>query len=346
MSQRSEREILVTTLFPGGIPRLWCPALTHFRAHGHIDHDRIARQLATLAPYAQGIMVPGSTGEGWDMTDAQVRELLSVTLQLAVELDLRVLIGVLRSELEQMLAVIEGTVSWLCEETGSPAGLAAMLNRNVVGFTVCPPTGSELTDAQLHDALAAVLELGHPTALYQLPQVTQNELSPRTVAQLADQYANFYLLKDTSGEDNVALAGLDLQGVFLVRGAEGQYERWLRSVGGPYDGFLLSTANCFARELAEIIELGPGDVTAATATSQRVQAAVNACFALVQDLPVANPFTNANKIMDQVLAFGAQAVHRPAPYLANGAQLPIELIAKAAEVLQQNGLMPEEGYAR
>ena len=339
MSQRNEREILVTSLFPTGIPRLWCPALTHFRAHGTIDRTRIAQHLQAIAPFAKGIMVPGSTGEGWDMSDGQVREVLTVMLQAAFELDLRVLIGVLRKDLEQMLAVIEGTVSWLCEETGNPTGLAAMLSRNVVGFTVCPPTGAELTDTRLHDSLASILELGHPTALYQLPQVTRNELRPHTVAALANQFANFYLFKDTSGDDRVAQSGLDLQGVFLVRGGtRASTERWLRLVGGPYDGFLLSTANCFARELAEVIELTTSDREQAAALSKRIQTAANMCFQVVQDFPAANPFTNANKIMDQVFAFGYQAIHRPAPYLADGTQLPIEFVAKAAEALDQCGL--------
>ena len=78
-----------------------------------------------------------------------------------------------------------------------------------------------------------MLGLGYPIALYQLPQVTENEITPETVAELASRFPNFYLFKDTSGEDRVALADLDLQGVFLVRGAEGQYHQWPRAVGGP-----------------------------------------------------------------------------------------------------------------
>lgn len=31
-SVRQEREKLITVLFPTGVPRLWCPTLTHFRA--------------------------------------------------------------------------------------------------------------------------------------------------------------------------------------------------------------------------------------------------------------------------------------------------------------------------
>ena len=122
-------------------------------------------------------------------------------------------------------------------------------------------------------------------------------------------------------------------------------ELTLMIVGGPYDGLLLSTANCFARELAEVLELTAGKFDEATVLSNRIQRVVDACFHIVQEYPAANPFTNANKIMDQVFAYGANAINRPAPYLANGTQLPIEFIAKAAALLTENGFLPEIGYA-
>lgn len=344
MPHDAQRHALVRTLFPAGIPRLWCPVLSHFRADGSVDAERTARHLEAIAPYVRGIMVPGSTGEGWDMHEAQIRELLTVVLRVARELDVRVLIGVLRKELGQMLAVIEGTVSWLCQETNQASGMAALMAANAVGFTVCPPAGSGLPPDYLREALGAVLELGHPTALYQLPQVTQNEMAPHDVAALAQQYPNFYLLKDTSGQDRVALSGAPMRGVFLVRGAEGQYDRWLRAAGGPYDGYLLSSANCFARELAQIMDLMTSDGEAAAELSRRLEHVIEHCFALVRDFPAANPFTNANKIIDQVMAFGHDAVSRTPPYLSNGQQLPTEFVQNAWDVLREQRLLPTHGY--
>ena len=67
------------------------------------------------------------------------------------------------------------------------------------------------------------------TSVCQLPQVTGNEMSPAIVAALAARFSNFYLFKDTGGNDRVAESGLELDGVFLVRGAEGDYARWPRS---------------------------------------------------------------------------------------------------------------------
>ncbi len=345
MTTQPQRHALMHSLFPTGIPRLWCPMLTHFHADGRIDEQRMRAHLEHLSPYVQGLLIPGSTGEGWDLDDARVRELLTVTTQAAREWGAKLLIGVLRRDLDSMLAVIQSTVNWLCDETGKATGTTAMLAANVVGFTVCPPTGPGLSQETIRESLAAVLELGHPTALYQLPQVTQNEMAPECVAELAANYPNFYLLKDTSGADRVVLSGVDLQGVFLVRGAEGQYSRWARAAGGPYDGFLLSTANCFARELAEVMDMATaGHVDDAARLAQRIENAVEACFLLVRDFPAANPFTNANKIVDHVMAYGAGAWNQDPPYLHNGQQLPAELVKQAEEILQQQDLTPPYGY--
>src|SRR5207245_10667771 len=100
----------------------------------------------------------------------------------------------------------------------------------------------------------AMLQSGMPIARHQLPQITLNEMHPELVATLARQFPNFILFKDTSGADHVALSGQKLENVFLVRGAEGDYIRWLKAAKGPYDGFLLSTANCFARQFHQLIE--------------------------------------------------------------------------------------------
>ena len=171
---------------------------------------------------------------------------------------------------------------------------------------------------------AEVLALGRPTALYQLPQVTQNEMSPATIADLAARFPNFILFKDTSGADRVASAGQDVGDVFLVRGAEGDYARWLKAGGGPYDGFLLSTANCFGRELLEVITLAnagrPGE---AQSLAERLSAVVKEVFALVASVPDGNAFANANKAMDHFFAHGPRAARRDPddPYL-NGDPAP------------------------
>ncbi|MEZ6134213.1 MAG: dihydrodipicolinate synthase family protein [Pirellulaceae bacterium] len=336
---RKIRGELVSKLFPSGIPRLWCPTLTHFSAPRKPDESRIRAHLESLSNHVSGILVPGSTGEGWEMSDADVHALLDIVLDAAQAAGIQVLIGVLKTDLDAMLSCLNSIEQLLTH----PA---------IAGITVCPPKGSELSQLEIQDALARILQRGWPTALYQLPQVTLNAMSTETVVALSAQFPNFILFKDTSGEDVVAQSAvqgnLDLGGVWMVRGAEqGGYARWLRSAGGPYDGFLLSTANVFSPQLAEIQDLlDDGDHAAATALSTRLEAVVQNVFTLVRGFPTGNAFANANKLLDHCLAFGDEAIHAPPPLLYSGAQLPDNWVADAYRVLKQQSLLPTVGYWR
>ncbi len=201
---------------------------------------------------------------------------------------------------------------------------------------MCPPKGTHLAQADLRGGLARVLELGIPTALYQLPQVTQNEMSPETFLSLADEYANFIMFKDTSGEDRVARALADARGVFMVRGSEkGGYSRWLRGSHGNYDGFLLSTANCFATQLQQVIEFcQSGQQEEADRLSDQIRHSVEAAFEVVSPFTVGNPFTNANKAIDHLQRLGGDFRNFPTPMLISGASIPMELIIELSKRLR------------
>lgn len=344
---RSRRQQWVSRMFPDGIPRLWCPPLTHFHADGRIDAERIRAHLGSLVPFVRGVLVPGSTGEGWDMTRDEVRQLLEVVLAAARELHMHVLIGVLHRQLADMLRTIDETVLWLAGSRSGEAATEKLLAAGVVGFTVCPPSGESLTQEDLRGGLASVLDRGYPTAIYQLPQVTGNEVTAESVAWLAARYPHFYLMKDTSGFDRVAMSGVDLGGVFLVRGAEGRYAHWWKENGGPYDGMLLSSANCVARDLCGVVELlSRSQMEDAVRLADRLERLVQGCFDIVREHVAANPFTNANKILDHVLAHGPASLDRPPPYLHGGLQLPVEFVVQAFELVQELDFLPAHGYLR
>lgn len=55
----------------------------------------------------------------------------------------------------------------------------------MVGFTICPPKVGHLYQAALADVLTTVLERGLPFTLYQLSQVTGNELGAEAAQALA-----------------------------------------------------------------------------------------------------------------------------------------------------------------
>lgn len=333
MKSEIARKTLQNQLFPVGIPQLWCPTLTHFRAAHEPDPIRIRLHLESLAPYVKGILVPGSTGEGWEMNDTDIRELLAIVVDLAASLEMKVLIGVLKTTIDETMQCMEAMQSFLRH----PA---------VVGFTVCPAKGSRLSQSVIKDGLANVLAGGYPIALYQLPQITQNEMSPETVASLAAEFPNFILFKDTSGEDRVAKSGLDFGGVFMVRGSEqAGYSQWLRSVAGPYDGFLLSTANVFASDYSKMIRhLELGELEAAQDISSHVSRLVQGAFAIVEGHPVGNAFANSNKTLDHCFAYGNEALQIPPPLLYSGPRLPRQFIEEAMALLRECGLPKTRGY--
>jgi 4-hydroxy-tetrahydrodipicolinate synthase len=329
------------------IPRLWCPPLTHYTSEGTLDKERMAAHWTSMRPNVRAFLVPGSTGDGWEMIDAEINALLDFTIELARKLDALLLIGVLRTDVMAMCEAITQTITMLKKRTGIDDPIQLLKYTRVCGFTVCPPRGAEMNQDQIQSGLESVLELGVPTAIYQLPQMTKNEMSPEVMTRLAERYANFILLKDTSGNDRVALEDKGESGIFLVRGAEGNYAQWLQESGGPYHGLLLSTANCFSAQLQGMInDLEAGRVDAAKVISDRLTRVVDSVFALVGNLSHGNPFTNANKAIDHFMAYSLRAERTEPPRLHAGIQLPKNLIKKVGSILRDADLIPQAGYLK
>jgi dihydrodipicolinate synthase/N-acetylneuraminate lyase len=341
----AKRDALREALFAEGIPALWCPALTHYDAGGRIDEARIAAHLRHLGPYVKGFLIPGSTGDGWELSKEETLQLIDIARRQAKLLRFKLLIGVLKPTTEQMLAGIEEIARRVCGPGAKANPLNALREFGICGFAVCPPHGQHLSQEEISAAFSRILDTGFPIAVYQLPQVTQNEISPEVVSHLAARFPNFLFFKDTSWTDRVPLSGQDMRGVFLVRGAEGDYARWLKPVGGPYDGFLLSTANCFGGELKLIIDdLSANRLDSARKLSDKLSVVIDEAFKLARTIPEGNPFANANKAIDHFFAYGPNALDASAPRLHSGGQLPVEMLRATAEILRRYGLMPAAGY--
>jgi 4-hydroxy-tetrahydrodipicolinate synthase len=332
-------------MLPEGVPRLWCPLISHYEEDGAFDKARTRAHLRRLTPWVKGFLLPGSTGDGWEMDDREIRGLLEIGLDTASELGLRVLVGVLKTDVGQVRATLAETMTWLRERSGCEDGVEAMVRSRVCGFTVCPSKGGNLSQEEIRSGLETVLGDGLPLSLYQLPQVTGNEMSGETVALLASLWDNLILFKDTSGADAVVKSGLDLDGVFTVRGAEGGYAAWTHGNGGRYDGLLLSTANTFPRELSTVLErLDSGDIDGAERLSRRMEEVVSKVFEVVGSLGFGNAFANANKAMDHVMAWGSEAGAGPGPMTHSGNRIPRDVITKVEAVLSDGGFAPARGY--
>src|SRR3974377_436470 len=91
-----QRAALLGRIFPAGIPTLWCPALTHYDRQGAIDRVRITAHLQHLAPHVKGLLIPGSTGDGWELNAQEARQVLENALEQATGLQLHLVIGVLK----------------------------------------------------------------------------------------------------------------------------------------------------------------------------------------------------------------------------------------------------------
>jgi 4-hydroxy-tetrahydrodipicolinate synthase len=340
------RKVLVDGLFPSGLPRLWCPLLTHYHNDLGLDEERMAAHIRSIRPWVSAFLVPGSTGDGWELSTSETDSLLDALLAEAGRQDFSVMIGVLRTGRGQAREAIRRYLDHFT--MGDPASAALSANR-ICGFTVTPPKGAGLSQDLILQELEELAQTGVPLAIYQLPQVTENEMSPATVARLARIYPNLYLLKDTSGHDRIALSGVVSGDLFMVRGAEGDYSRWLKSDGdssvGKYDGFLLSTANCFARELSTVLDyVAAGKFVEAGALSARVSAVVGGVFSQAGSLAFGNPFSNANKAMDHCLAWGSSYAAVPFPMTHSGNRLPGPFVEQAARLMDQYGFMTTKGY--
>jgi dihydrodipicolinate synthase/N-acetylneuraminate lyase len=293
----------------------------------------------------KGFLIPGSTGDGWELTKAERRGVLTIALEQAGQLNTQVLIGALHPDTNAAVGLIREDMKWLQSRWDERDPVKALTKAHVCGFTICPPRGGELTQEQIRQSLVSILELNLPTAIYQLPQVTLNEIGPALAAELAQNYQNFILFKDTSGADTVAQSRKDLRGVFTTRGAEGDYAQWLKVAGGPYDGFVLSSANCFARELHEVIQyILAGQSEQARRLSQRLASVIKQVFEFATTVPDGNPFANGNKAIDHFFAYGPKAMTVLPPRLHAGSSLPPSLIKNTEEILLRGNLMPSRGY--
>src|SRR5438445_1304768 len=163
-------------LFPAGVPPLWCPLLTHYDPKGNIWQNRMIAHLRHLAPFIKGFLIPGSTGDGWELHDRETKRVIEIALDQAQALEFSLLIGLLKPDTAAVLSALESTVQLLMDRTGESEPLSALQKARVCGFAVCPPFGRQVQQDEILTGLASVLESGFPIALYQLPQVTKSEM--------------------------------------------------------------------------------------------------------------------------------------------------------------------------
>lgn len=316
--------------------RLWCALLTPYRqVNGRleIDAEHLTAHLRTIAPYVGGLLVAGSTGDGWDMSNDQFRRLVELTADETI----------VPRRIPKLYGILGATTEIVLEK--------ARIARSVVGeaeamFTACPPIGEhhslDTIEAHYHRVLDT---LKAPISLYELPQITRNHVAPELLQRLAARYPHLVMLKDTSGADAVATAGLDYGGVFLVRGAESDYASHLKPMGGAYDGLLLSSGNTFTAILSQILTaVEQGRREEALSHSKRLTEVMTRMLSAADGLPFGNMFANGNRAVDHMLAHGEKWRDVSGPYAFTGQAIDRQVMEQIEVVLKDENLLPKKGY--
>ncbi len=340
------RTALLRQQFPRGVPKLWAPTLAFYRDDGRLDVGRQAAHVAFMAPWIKGILVGGSTGDGWEMEDAEIVALLDATIPLAATHGIDLVVGVLRPSAAAMATLLDRVSEHLRRRAGTRSDVEAFATSRVRAITLAPPTTAQpMTQPEIAAALTPLLRRGFPTALYQLPQVTGNTMQPALMTALSEEFGNLILFKDSGGVDEIARARALPEDVTMLRGAEGDFAEWVARPERPYDGFLLSSANSVPAGLSAMLEhVGAGRTAEAQRVSATLSTVIAEAFAAVAEVPQGNAFANANKALAQVMAYGEQAIAAPLPVLHAGGLLPRTAVAAALGSLQRHGLVPIHPY--
>src|SRR2546430_1175406 len=109
-----------------------------------------------------------------------------------------------------MLSTIEETLQLIMSRADEPDALSAMKGARVCGFPVCPPAGKDVSQDDMQFNLTSILKLNTPTTLYQLPQITKNEINTNTMKNLTNQFHNLILFKDNNNNNHMTLTRKDL----------------------------------------------------------------------------------------------------------------------------------------
>ena len=302
-----------------GFETLWFPPLTYYSEGGEIDTEKMKKALADIYPYSKGVLVPGSTGDGWVLCRERQELLVRFFLKGFDFGRFSMMIGALKPTADETIRAIGRWCEILREESGKADDREAMDMLGVKAFVFCVPAGLDDRDLQLAE-MGRILDLGLPMAFYQLPLVTGVTVDPVVIAELAARYENLIVAKDSGGADEIAKSGLLKDRLMLLRGAEGDQTGMVTGDAPMYDGMLLSTVNCFAKEHSELLKglrdySGYGDV-------------ITEVFDAVSE-PVSNAFSDAVRAICHVKEFGRDAANINA-YCYNGERLPADLIRAAA----------------
>jgi dihydrodipicolinate synthase/N-acetylneuraminate lyase len=248
-----------------------------------------------LEPSVKQFLVCGTTGDGWILSDKLINNWLEILTEKNFLSDQnKILFGAFGNTTKDVLhraKLIENyLINHKCEA-------------NFFGLTLCAPVNEKITQKEIIKHFEEVIENTLlPISIYQLPQVVKCEIKPETLKYLKNKFKKrIVLFKDTSDEDKVIDSKIDFGDLKFLRGAEKNYFNHIKP-RGKYDGFLLSTANCFGKVLREILkEVEENNFEKAENLSKKLSDIIRVSFDKGEKLNFGNPFSNVNKAFLHVI---------------------------------------------
>jgi dihydrodipicolinate synthase/N-acetylneuraminate lyase len=248
-----------------------------------------------LEPSVKQFLVCGTTGDGWILSDKLINDWLEILTEKNFLTDQnKILFGSFGNTTREVLHRAKLIEDYLTDHT---------CEASFFGLTLCAPVNEKITQNEIIKHFEKIIENTLlPISIYQLPQVVKCEIKPETLKYLKDKFKKrIVLFKDTSDEDKVIDSKIDFGDLKFLRGAEKNYFDHIKP-RGKYDGFLLSTANCFGKVLREILkEVEESNFEKAENLSKKLSDIIRVSFDKGEKLNFGNPFSNVNKAFLHVI---------------------------------------------
>ena len=225
---------------------LWAPILSHYELADNLRLNKalIKKHMKWLEPSVKQFLVCGTTGDGWILSDKLINDWLEILTEKNFLTDQnKILFGAFGNTTKEVLHRAKLIEDYLTNHK---------CEVSFFGLTLCAPVNEKITQNEIIKHFEKIIENTLlPISIYQLPQVVKCEIKPETLKYLKDKFKKrIVLFKDTSDEDKVIDSKIDFGDLKFLRGAEKNYFNHIKP-RGKYDGFLLSTANCFGKVLRE-----------------------------------------------------------------------------------------------
>ena len=276
---------------------LWTPILTHYELADNLRLNKalIKKYMKWLEPSVKQFLICGTTGDGWILSDKLINDWLEILTEKNFLTDQnKILFGAFGNTTKEVLHRAKLIEDYLTNHT---------CEASFFGLTLCAPVNEKITQNEIIKHFEKIIENTLlPISIYQLPQVVKCEIKPETSKYLKDKFKNrIVLFKDTSDEDKVIDSKIDFGDLKFLRGAEKNYFNHIKP-RGKYDGFLLSTANCFGKVLREILkEVEESNFEKAENLSKKLSDIIRVSFDKGEKLNFGNPFSNVNKAFLHVI---------------------------------------------